>query len=113
VNSPHPDLRFPDRLPEAGELIRMRPRTWLVEEVVEAAEPGHSARVALACADDDAQGEELEELAFVTSTNLTEAALDRNIEMGVLLRDRAFATAVVGHFRGLIERQLLLRLPAE
>ena len=54
-----------------------------------------------------------EELAFVTSANLTEAALDRNIEMGVLLRDRAFAGTVVTHFRSLVERQLLLPLPAE
>ena len=54
-----------------------------------------------------------DELAFLTSANLTEAALDRNIEMGVLLRDRAFAGAVVQHFRSLVERQLLLPLPAE
>ena len=54
-----------------------------------------------------------DELALVTSANLTEAALDRNIEMGVLVRDRAFAGAVAAHFRSLIERQLLLPLPAE
>ena len=54
-----------------------------------------------------------DELAFLTSANLTEAALDRNIEMGVLLRDQAFATAVVAHFRSLVERQLLLPLPTE
>ena len=54
-----------------------------------------------------------DELAFLTSANLTEAALDRNIEMGVLLRDRAFAAAVVAHFRSLLERQLLLPLPTE
>ena len=54
-----------------------------------------------------------DELAFLTSANLTEAALDRNIEMGVVLRDRAFAAAVVAHFRSLVERQLLLPLPAE
>lgn len=54
-----------------------------------------------------------DEVAFVTSANLTEAALDRNIEMGILIRDRAFAAAVVAHFRSLVERQLLLPLPAE
>ena len=53
-----------------------------------------------------------DELAFVTSANLTEAALDRNIEMGVLLRDRAFAQTVVQHFRALIERSRLLPLPS-
>ena len=54
-----------------------------------------------------------DELAFVTSANLTEAALDRNIEMGVLLRDRTLAAMVIAHFRSLVERQLLLPLPTE
>ena len=51
-----------------------------------------------------------EELALVTSANLTEAALDRNL-VGVLLRDRAFAQTVVQHFRALIERGHLIPLP--
>jgi hypothetical protein len=42
---------------------------------------------------------------------LTEAALDRNIELGVLIRDRAFALAVGGYFRSLIDRDLLKPLP--
>ena len=54
-----------------------------------------------------------DELALLTSANLTEAALDRNIEMGVLLRDRTLAAMVIAHFRSLVERQLLLPLPAE
>ena len=49
---------------------------------------------------------------FVTSENFTEAALDRNIEMGLLVRDRALAASVTKHFRGLIDRGLLLPLPA-
>ena len=53
-----------------------------------------------------------DQIAFLTSANLTEAALDRNIEMGVLLRDRALAQTVVKHFRGLIERDRLLPLPS-
>ena len=52
-----------------------------------------------------------DESVFVTSANLTEAALDRNIEVGLLLRDRALALRVVGHFQGLIDRGLLVRLP--
>lgn len=52
-----------------------------------------------------------EEVVFVTSANLTEAALDRNIEMGLLLRDRALAASVSSHFRGLIDRKLLHPLP--
>jgi phosphatidylserine/phosphatidylglycerophosphate/cardiolipin synthase-like enzyme len=54
-----------------------------------------------------------DESVFVTSANLTEAALDRNIEMGVLYRDRAFALGVTSHFRVLIDRKLLLPLPVD
>jgi phosphatidylserine/phosphatidylglycerophosphate/cardiolipin synthase-like enzyme len=52
-----------------------------------------------------------DETVFVTSANLTEAALDRNIELGLLVRDRALAASVSGHFRGLIDRGLLHLLP--
>ena len=52
-----------------------------------------------------------DEAVFVTSANLTEAALDRNIELGVLLRDRALALTIGGYFRRLIDRDLLKPLP--
>ncbi len=52
-----------------------------------------------------------EDSVFVTSANLTEAALDRNIEMGLLVRDRALAASVSNHFRALIDRRLLSPLP--
>jgi phosphatidylserine/phosphatidylglycerophosphate/cardiolipin synthase-like enzyme len=52
-----------------------------------------------------------DETVFVTSANLTEAALDRNIELGVLIRDRAFALTIAGYFRSLIDRDLLKPLP--
>lgn len=51
---------LPERLPAVGELVQVRSRRWLVEEVVAPPEPGHSARVRLACADDDAQGRTLD-----------------------------------------------------
>ena len=54
------DVRLPLDPPEVGQLVQVRQRTWLVERVIAPPEPDHSARVALACADDDAQGEELE-----------------------------------------------------
>ena len=53
-----------------------------------------------------------DETVFVTSANLTEAALDRNIEIGILVRDHALALSVSSHFRGLIEKGLLKPLPA-
>ena len=52
-----------------------------------------------------------DEVVFVTSANLTEAALDRNIELGLLVRDRALAVSVSSHFRVLIDRGLLRPLP--
>jgi phosphatidylserine/phosphatidylglycerophosphate/cardiolipin synthase-like enzyme len=53
-----------------------------------------------------------DESAFVTSANLTEAAFHRNIEVGVLARDHTLAASLSKHFRVLIERELLLPLPA-
>jgi phosphatidylserine/phosphatidylglycerophosphate/cardiolipin synthase-like enzyme len=52
-----------------------------------------------------------DEAVFVTSANFTEAALDRNIEVGMLSRDRTLAASLAMHFRVLIERELLLPLP--
>jgi phosphatidylserine/phosphatidylglycerophosphate/cardiolipin synthase-like enzyme len=54
-----------------------------------------------------------DQTVFVTSANLTEAGWDRNIELGLLVRDRALAGSVVTNFRGLIDRALLRALPAE
>ena len=51
------------------------------------------------------------EAVFITSANLTEAAFDRNIELGLLVRDRALAASVANHFQVLIDRKLLQRLP--
>ena len=52
------------------------------------------------------------EAVFVTSANLTEAAWDRNIEIGLLIRDRSLAETLVCHFQGLIDQKLLCPLPA-
>jgi len=54
-----------------------------------------------------------DEKVFITSANLTEAAMGRNIELGLLVRDRALAGAIVAHFSGLIDRGLLQVLPRE
>ena len=51
---------LPERAPRVGELVHVRSRRWLVEEVVDAADPGGSPRARLACADDDAPGQSLE-----------------------------------------------------
>jgi superfamily II DNA or RNA helicase len=51
---------LPEHPPQAGDLVQVRSRRWLVEEVVEPAILGQSALVRLACADDDAQGQTLD-----------------------------------------------------
>ncbi len=52
------------------------------------------------------------EAVFITSANLTEAALDSNIELGLLVRDPALAATVSTHFQVLIDQGLLKPLPA-
>lgn len=52
-----------------------------------------------------------DEQLFVTSANLTEAALDRNIELGLLVRDPNLATTVSIQFQVLIDKRLLVALP--
>ena len=51
------------------------------------------------------------EQVFVTSANLTPNALDRNIEAGVLVRDRSLAQALASHFQRLIDTSLVVPLP--
>jgi superfamily II DNA or RNA helicase len=51
---------LPERNPVVGELVQVRSRRWLVEEVVESDTAGQSSLVRLACADDDAQGQTLD-----------------------------------------------------
>jgi superfamily II DNA or RNA helicase len=50
---------LPTRPPERGELVQVRSRRWLVEDVHPAEDASHSAVVDLACADDDAQGQQI------------------------------------------------------
>ena len=51
------------------------------------------------------------EQVFVTSANLTPNALDRNIEAGVLVRDRSLAQTLASHFQRLIDTGLVVPLP--
>ena len=48
--------------PEVGELVQVRSRRWLVDEVIEPKTPGQTRVVRLSCADDDAQGQSLDVL---------------------------------------------------
>ena len=48
---------------------------------------------------------------FITSSNYTEAGQLRNIELGVVIQDKALAKRVEGQFGSLIAKQMLHRLP--
>lgn len=54
------DIALPKGPPAVGDLVRVRSRRWLVEEVVDPGVAGQSTWVRLACADDDAQGQSLD-----------------------------------------------------
>jgi phosphatidylserine/phosphatidylglycerophosphate/cardiolipin synthase-like enzyme len=82
-----------------------RPRVFYDPRALEPDVPGGVLHAKAVVSDDDT--------VFVTSANLTEAALGRNIELGLLVRDRALARSIVAHFRGLIDRRLLRALPNE
>jgi hypothetical protein len=60
MTSPNPVQSLPDRPPKLGELVQVRSRRWLVDEVIEPENPGQSLLVRLACADDDNQGQSLD-----------------------------------------------------
>jgi phosphatidylserine/phosphatidylglycerophosphate/cardiolipin synthase-like enzyme len=95
--------RFADRFWKTDWPGSFRPRVYYDPRALEQDSPGGVLHAKGVVTDD--------EVVFVTSANLTEAALDRNIEVGLLVRDRALAASVSSHFRGLIERALLSPLP--
>ena len=51
---------LPERVPNVGELVQVRSRRWIVEEIVAPDYPQESPVVRLACVDDDNQGQSLE-----------------------------------------------------
>jgi len=59
---PAVQLKRSPSLPEVGQLVQIRSRRWLVDEVIEPKIPGQTCVVRLSCADDDAQGQSLEVL---------------------------------------------------
>lgn len=52
-----------------------------------------------------------ERLSLVTSANFTEAAQERNIEVGALVHDPSFALSLTARFRMLIKAGALVKLP--
>jgi phosphatidylserine/phosphatidylglycerophosphate/cardiolipin synthase-like enzyme len=96
--------RFADHFWKTDWPGSSRPSVFYDPRALDPEGPGGVLHAKAVVADDQA--------VFVTSANLTEAALDRNIELGVLIRDRALALTVGGYFRSLIDRDLLKPLPS-
>ena len=94
--------RFADRFWHKDWPGSPRPRVFYDPRSVDPDAPGvlHAKSVVV----DD-------ERLFVTSANFTGAALDHNIELGLLVRDRPLALSVARHLQGLIDRNLLRGLP--
>jgi phosphatidylserine/phosphatidylglycerophosphate/cardiolipin synthase-like enzyme len=97
--------RFADRFWSADWPGLSRPSVFYDPRALDPDEPASVLHAKAVVVDD--------EVVFVTSANLTEAALDRNIEVGLLVRDRAIAASVLSHFRVLIDLGLLRPLPAK
>ena len=95
--------RFADRFWTIEWPGQSRPRVYFDPRALELDGPGGVLHAKAVVAD--------EEAVFVTSANLTEAALERNVELGILVRDRTLAASVASHFSGLIERSVLTPLP--
>ena len=95
--------KFADRFWKTDWPGTSRPRVYFDPRALEPDGPGGVLHAKAVVVDDEA--------VFVTSANLTEAALDRNIEVGLLVRDHALAASVSSHFQGLIDRTFLRPLP--
>jgi phosphatidylserine/phosphatidylglycerophosphate/cardiolipin synthase-like enzyme len=101
--SEHLVRRFADRFWSTDWPGTRRPGVFYHPRALEPEGPAGVLHAKAVVADD--------EIVFVTSANLTEAALDRNIEVGLLVRDAALAASMVRHFQVLIDRGLLTPLP--
>jgi hypothetical protein len=56
IQAAAPIRRLTSPAPRLGELVQVRSRRWLVDEVIEPKIPGQTSVVRLSCADDGAQG---------------------------------------------------------
>ena len=81
--------RFADRFWEQEWPGAARPRIFYDPRSLDPAAGGGVLHAKAVVIDDEA--------VFLTSANLTEAALARNIEIGLLVRDRALAATMTRH----------------
>ena len=96
-------MKAPTALGSDSSIRQFTTRVFYDPRALDPEGPGGVLHAKAVVADDEA--------VFVTSANLTQAAFERNIELGVLIRDRAFALTIASYFRALIERELLKPIP--
>lgn len=90
-----------DQLPAFARLAGVRVWHWPADQRPKA---GGSLHAKAIVADD--------EVALVTSANLTGHALTHNIELGLLAHDRAAASGIAAHVAGLMREGFLVRFDA-
>lgn len=95
--------RFADRLWREDWPGEARPRVFYDPRALDPEKPSGVLHAKAVVADDEA--------VFVTSANLTEAAFDRNVEVGVLVRDRVLALSMTSHLRVLVNQGYLRLVP--
>ncbi|MBI5628844.1 MAG: DEAD/DEAH box helicase [Candidatus Rokubacteria bacterium] len=71
-----------DKLPDPGDVVRVRSRRYLVEEVTPPPDPADQTLIRLSCLEDDAEGEELEVLweKEVDAQRMSEADWSRLVQ---------------------------------
>lgn len=81
---------------EAGQIVRVRSRQYLVEEVTEPVSQDGDTRVRLSCLEDDAQGQQLEVFwerevdALLVGASSWESVANRGFDRGILRRVPGF-----------------------
>jgi phosphatidylserine/phosphatidylglycerophosphate/cardiolipin synthase-like enzyme len=53
----------------------------------------------------------IDDVALIGSANLTDDAFNRNMELGMLVRERATVVAITEHFQELIHAGVLVQVP--
>ena len=96
--------RFADRFWGTDWPGKSRPAVYYDRRSLDPAGPAGVLHAKALVADDES--------VFITSANLTEAAFDRNIELGLLTRNHVLAASITTHFQGLIDTERLSPLPS-
>lgn len=88
---------------EDDRLSGMKVYYWPIENR-ERNQAGRPGKLHIKCA-------VIDDVAIIGSANLTDDAFNRNMELGIMIREMATVTAISDHFRELITRGVLVQVP--